>query len=779
MLRTRLMTAFLCCGLIPLALVILCNQVVARRGLTAIEEKAAADAKAKVENQLTSLRDIKKSQTVDCIQRLGDQLKSFARSPVCVDSLRQFNEAFKTFLFDNAYQPADLERLRNELATYYRGDFANEYRKLNPGQNPNMDGYLAQLSTRAVALQHAYIRANQNPLGQKHLLERGADQSKYSELHGDLHPRLRASLEQFGGYDLFLADAESGDIVYSTFKELDYATSLKDGPVANTSIGEAYRLASAAGPDSVSVGDYTAYAPSYDAAACFLAAPVYDGPNKLGVVIVQVPVQRIDSVMKIRSGLGETGETYLVGKDHLMRSDSFRDATNRTVFASLNTPANGQAKTEAVEAALRGEAGFITTTNYLGDEVLSAYAPVDVFNLRWAIVADLTCEEAEAAIREISNTATSATRQMVAWSLGVSVLVVGGLIAVALLLSGKIAKPIARAAEFADSIAHRNLANRCDVKADAELGVLITGMNAMRDSLRDVIGKLTTNATTLSASSQQLSQTAAGMASGADETTQQSATVAAAAEEMSVNMRTMAMSTDQMSSNVRTVATAVEQLNTTISEVAKNAEKAHSVAAHAATLAETSNQQVSHLGNSAEEIGKVIEVIQDIAEQTNLLALNATIEAARAGEAGKGFAVVATEVKELAKQTAAATDDIRNRIEGIQGSTRTAIDAISAIGKVISDVNEVSRVIASAVEEQSIATKEIARNVAQTANAAETVARSVAETATASQEITRSIVGVDQAARQTASGAEQTRTVGGQMLSLSSELQSLVEQFQL
>ena len=153
------------------------------------------------------------------------------------------------------------------------------------------------------------------------------------------------------------------------------------------------------------------------------------------------------------------------------------------------------------------------------------------------------------------------------------------------------------------------------------------------------------------------------------------------------------------------------------------------------------------LGAAADEIGKVIEVIQDIAEQTNLRALNATIEAARAGEAGKGFAVVATEVKELAKQTASATDDIRRRIEGIQNSTGESVRAIGEISEVIKNVNEVSRTIASAVEEQSITTREIAQNVAQTTTAAEAVSRGVAESASACQEVTRNISQVDQANR--------------------------------
>ena len=304
-------------------------------------------------------------------------------------------------------------------------------------------------------------------------------------------------------------------------------------------------------------------------------------------------------------------------------------------------------------------------------------------------------------------------------------------------------------------------------------------VNAMGANLRDVMTKLAANAGRLASTSTQLSATAVQLSSGADETTTQSATVAAAAEEMSANMRTMAASTEEMSSNVRTVAASTEQMTATINEIAKNAEQSAAVASEAARLAAVSNDKVGGLGIAADEIGKVIEVIQDIAEQTNLLALNATIEAARAGEAGKGFAVVATEVKELAKQTATATDDIRRRIEGIQGSTSEAVSAIREITEVINNVNEVSRTIAAAVEEQSATTKQIAVSVSETASAADTVSRGVNESASASQEITVNITGVDQGAKQTSEAALQTKEAGTVLSTLAEELQTLVGQFQV
>ncbi|MCA9171426.1 MAG: hypothetical protein KDB23_27340, partial [Planctomycetales bacterium] len=205
---------------------------------------------------------------------------------------------------------------------------------------------------------------------------------------------------------------------------------------------------------------------------------------------------------------------------------------------------------------------------------------------------------------------------------------------------------------------------------------------------------------------------AENLSSDAENTVSRSCNVASASAEVSVKMKEMARATEDVSANVSSVAEAMSEMTGTIEEIAANAEKTATAVGNAASMAEVSNQRIDALGSAASEIGKVIEVIQDIAEQTNLLALNATIEAARAGDAGKGFAVVATEVKELAKQTAEATDDIRSRIEAIQHTTAETVQSIGEIATAIRNVNEVSATIAAAVEQQGVRTRQAATNVA-------------------------------------------------------------------
>jgi len=344
-------------------------------------------------------------------------------------------------------------------------------------------------------------------------------------------------------------------------------------------------------------------------------------------------------------------------------------------------------------------------------------------------------------LQTVSLTAMS-TSVMLALGLGIAI-------------SRSITRPIRRAATMLKDISEGegDLTRRLPVAGQDEIGEMAAYFNRFIEKVQGIVRKIGESASMLANSSTQLSATAAEMAGGAEETTGKSAGVASAAEEMSANMRNVAAATEQTSVNVKAMAAAVEQMTASISEVARNAEQSAAVADQASKLARLSNNTIEQLGGAANEIGKVIETIQDIAEQTNLLALNATIEAARAGDAGKGFAVVATEVKELAKQTAHATVDIRQRIEAIQRSTKDSVGSIAQIADVIEQVNSVSRIIASAVEEQNVTTKEIAKNLAQASNGAESVAMVVGQSAAASRDITQNITGVDLAVKQTVQGA--------------------------
>ena len=258
----------------------------------------------------------------------------------------------------------------------------------------------------------------------------------------------------------------------------------------------------------------------------------------------------------------------------------------------------------------------------------------------------------------------------------------------------------------------------------------------------------------------QIEQNATALSSSAEELTAISQQMAGNAEETATQANVVSAASDEVSKNVNVVAASSEEMQASIREISKNANEAARVAKSAVTVAETTNQTISKLGESSAEIGKVIKVITSIAQQTNLLALNATIEAARAGEAGKGFAVVANEVKELAKQTAKATEEIGQKIEAIQGDTKGAVQAIAEISVVINQINDISNSIASAVEEQTVTTNEIGRNVS--------------EAAKGTGDIAKNIAGVATAARETTQGATDTQKAAQALTELAVQLQGLV-----
>jgi methyl-accepting chemotaxis protein len=338
-------------------------------------------------------------------------------------------------------------------------------------------------------------------------------------------------------------------------------------------------------------------------------------------------------------------------------------------------------------------------------------------------------------------------------TLAVTTLAVLGIgIFVAIYLSRGIAGATQSVLVQAEAIAAGDL-TRDDLKVRSrdELGDLTTAVNKMSTSLKRMILAITENAVRVASASEELNATSQQITANSEETSAQADVVSKAAQ--------------TVSQNLQTVATGAEEMGASIKEIAKNATEAARVATAAVKVAETTTATVSKLGDSSTEIGQVIKVITSIAQQTNLLALNATIEAARAGEAGKGFAVVANEVKELAKETAKATEDISRKIEAIQTDTKAAVDAIASISGVINQINDISGTIATAVEEQNATTNEMSRNVSEAANG--------------SNEITSNVAGVAEAAQSTSHGATETQKASQQLLETSAELRRLVEQFKV
>ncbi|SLM27644.1 exported hypothetical protein [Desulfamplus magnetovallimortis] len=322
-----------------------------------------------------------------------------------------------------------------------------------------------------------------------------------------------------------------------------------------------------------------------------------------------------------------------------------------------------------------------------------------------------------------------------------------------------------------------DLTKRLAVKHNDEIGELATWFNIFVEKLQILIGSITSDASVVDSSSSELSRISGSISEGVVSLSDRSQTVAAAAEEMSANMTSVAAACEQASTNINMVAAATEEMTNTINEIAGSSDQAREITSEAVKKSADAVSRVNMLGDAARDITKVTEVINDISGQTNLLALNATIEAARAGEAGKGFAVVANEIKELAKQTADATLEIKEKINNIQTTTEASVAEIDQISNVIGRVNDIVSTIASAMQEQSSTTTEIAENISQASQGIEEVNQNVAQSSSVSEEIARDITDVNQFASELSNSCGQLDLSATDLSELASKLKSMVGKF--
>ena len=375
----------------------------------------------------------------------------------------------------------------------------------------------------------------------------------------------------------------------------------------------------------------------------------------------------------------------------------------------------------------------------------------------------------------LKATSTTSIRTMLIGTL--AALFVG--ISFAFFLTRAITGPIRKTAAFAEVMASGDFTSKLDVNQGDEIGLMANSLNAMVGQLGAMIKNIVTGVSSLSHSSTDLAAVSRQLSSAAKDTADKSGVVAAATEEMSTNIQSVSAAMEQSTSNVNMIASSTEEMTATVNEIAESAEKARVITNAAVKQSQQASVKMTELGQTAMRIGKVTEAITEISEQTNLLALNATIEAARAGEAGKGFAVVANEIKELARQTAAATVDIKNQISEMQATTSGTIEDIAKISEVIVDINNVINTIATAVEEQSAATGEISGNISQASQGIAEVNENVAQSTVVVGEITRDIAMISQQSGQVGDGSSQVQASAQSLSELADQLELLVKKFKV
>jgi methyl-accepting chemotaxis protein len=809
--RWQLLVAF-----VPLA-------VAAIAAVSAVGYRVASDSlREQALRQLESVRDSKKREVERQFRITEDEVVTLAHNPSTVLAIKQFARATRELDDDPSTETANMrprmESLKNFLEQYYAPELAGKKLDLRSLLLPQRS---------AVWLQATYMAMNPNPIGKKQLLDNSNDGTSYGGYHAVWHPVFRTMAEKFSFQDLYLIDANTGRVLYSVSKTPDFQTGLLDGPYADSTLGVLFRrLQVESREGDYLLFDFAAYAPAHGQPVVFAGSPVFENGQKTGVLIVQVPIDQLNNIMTADKqwqevGLGETGETYLIGRksnDHLMRSDSrFLDEikqTNDAVAAAGTTILNLRLDTQAAIMASEDLINFtLRYVGYRGVPVLGATAALQSRRgLDWAIIAEMSEAEALRPVVRLRNLA-----------LLLAGILIAGFVAVSLGVSSALSRPVRALAATMREIQQGNFRARASVKARNELGMLAGGFNQMLDERvdglvkaeednqqlqSDIRGLLTVVASASEGDFTQRGEVGSGvlgnvadalnlMFENVGELVQHlkdaSRRVVESATQIQASSEQLAQGAARQTSDITSTTTAVQEMTSNTQSVSENA----SVATEAAKRAENAAHQggdvirrvitgmqalqkntqasavkIKRLGERSMEISTIIGTIQKISAQTNMLALNAAIEASRAGEHGLGFTVVADEVRRLAERTETAADEIARLIAGMQSETN---DSVSGMERQAEHVEQQTTFVSEAggtlerIEHASVQSAEL---IAEISMAASQQARGAAS-------LSEAMLSISEVARQAQASSEQTQHSTHSLMEVASELNTQVGLFRV
>lgn len=693
--RTKLITVFLSVGLLPLMV----SNLVSYLNVDSELSRQAGETATFVAKQKANDVEAYFKASVETLVDLSD-------SPSVRAALEDFGRPFANPLPDNEATRIATAQQKRGVEKFYRETFAPAYREKTGGRDVSAEEIVGQLDPLAILAQYDYIANNPNPLGKKDLMTLPESRNPYSTAHAKYHEYLRAHLNRHGFYDLFILNLD-GRIVYSVFKETDFGTSLRTGPWAKSNIAKGFEESIKLAPGEVYIADFETYSPSYEAPASFAATPIFVDGKAAGSLIIQIPLDKISAVIGKRDGLGQAGETLLVGADMKLRADTYRSKTTHNVAAFFAPDSKVSVESPAVRRAQAGESGVMTNTSYDGVETLAYFSPIKIHNLTWYIVTELPTTEVYAGLHNLT------------WILLGILGVCSILIAVFAWIFG------------------------------ARVANTLRSITTMLD---ESSAQVSSASTQTAASSTELSEAATEQAASLQETM-------ASIEEISAMVSQNAESAQKANTAVEVNQKSSQEGTQSVDDMLRSIGEIKETNSEILSQMEASNKEFGEIVKIISEIGTKTNVINEIVFQTKLLSFNASVEAARAGEHGKGFAVVAEEVGNLAQMSGNAAKEITGmlsdsigKVNGIVERTKDRVDHLVEIGKdkiamgeataqrcrdALGRMNENAKAVASMITEITLASKEQAQGV---------------------QEINKAISQLDQVTQQNSAVAQQSST---------------------
>ena len=633
---------------------------------------SAETVDTQIRTQLVSLRDTKRQQIRDELEERVKSLQVLAGQRSTVDAYKQFKAGFYT-AGKELSKTTDVEVAKKNLADYVGLFFNTEYVKRNPNAAPALTAAIGALDANQIVMQNVFVVDNPNPLGLKEQMDAPPVDFAYGRSHALFHPSFERAQKLSGYYDIFMIDSDTDAVIYSVFKELDFASVLSgNGISAKSKLAEAYQKVKAAKPDAVYLSDFSTYLASYDDQAAFAAVPIYEAGKQIGVLAIQYPIDKLSDALSANKGwksmgLGDTGDVFLVGADKLMRSNArFVLEDKAALFAQLGDKVDAKTKaliekkntsvglikadTDATTQALAGKEGVIEFIDYRGQPAIGAFAPVKIQGLEWAIVAQINQSEANLPIEQLNT--SSLLRALV---IALVVVVVAGM-AVSLFLS-RFLSPITKLSDTVKAVAGGDSAARSQLVEKDEIGDLGRAFDTLLDDRIAALDKVTQE-------NDAINNSAIGLLQGVFQLSNKDLTIRAPVTEDIIG--TVSASVNQLAEeigttlvDVRNVADEVLRTSGTLQEQAKFVENA-------------ALRERESLDSMAETLGRATQQLTDVAR------LSSTSSA-------------------TALRTATATQAAQTAVEGTVRGMDALRESISETEKRFKRLGERSQEISSAV----------------------------------------------------------------------------------